>query len=85
MTKILITGAGGYIGSVASYMFLNRGYEVVGVDNFSKGFEEPLKLLQEKFSDRNFRYYKADIKDDLSLIFEKEKNINTVIHYAACC
>jgi len=38
--KILITGAGGYIGSVATYTFLQKGYEVVGSDNFSFGHEQ---------------------------------------------
>ena len=37
--KILITGAGGYIGSVATYTFLQKGYEGVGSDNFSFGHE----------------------------------------------
>jgi nucleoside-diphosphate-sugar epimerase len=30
--KILITGAGGYIGSVSTNLFLQNGYEVVAVD-----------------------------------------------------
>jgi nucleoside-diphosphate-sugar epimerase len=47
--KILITGAGGYIGSVAAYLFLQRGYQVVAVDNYSTGYRQPLELLQEKF------------------------------------
>lgn len=83
--KILITGAGGYIGSVATYLFLKKGYQVIGIDNFSTGYRQPLKILQEKFSSRKFRYYEIDLKDNLNPIFEKEKGIKGVIHYAASC
>ena len=85
MTKILITGSGGYIGSIATYLFLQKGYEVVGVDNFSKGFREPLEILQNKFTDRKIRFYDIDIREDLSAVFNIEKNIDAVIHYAALC
>lgn len=84
MSKILITGAGGYIGSVATDLFLESGYEVVGLDNFQTGYKEPLELLQKKYSGK-FRYFEADLKNDLSPIFEKETNINAVVHYAASC
>ena len=47
--KILVTGAGGYIGSVTTYLLLQKGYQIIAIDNFSTGFEGPLKLLQEKF------------------------------------
>ncbi|MEX1052605.1 MAG: UDP-glucose 4-epimerase GalE, partial [Patescibacteria group bacterium] len=83
MSKILVTGAGGYIGSIAVYQLLQKGYEIVGLDNFSRGFREPLELLKEKYSDSKLRYYNFDIKDDLSPLFEKEKGIDAVIHYAA--
>ncbi len=33
MAKILIVGAGGYIGSIASYLFLQKGHEIVAIDN----------------------------------------------------
>ena len=36
MGKILITGSQGFIGSYLCAEFLNKGYQVVGVDNFSK-------------------------------------------------
>jgi len=102
--KILITGAGGYIGSVAAYLFLQNGYEVVAVDNYSTGYRQPLEVLQKKFGSDSFRMYEADLKDDLSpipnqsrlnrdgtgsssldSIFEKEKDISAVVHYAASC
>ncbi|MDO8497593.1 MAG: UDP-glucose 4-epimerase GalE [bacterium] len=85
MAKILITGAGGYIGSVATYLFLQKGYEVVGIDNFARGFRQPLELLQSKFGEKQFRWYEADLKNDLSPIFEKEKGIQAVAHYGAFC
>lgn len=83
--KILITGAGGYIGSVATYLFLKHGYQVIALDNFSTGFRTPLKILQKKFSPANLRIYEKDLKEDLREIFEKERNIEIVVHYAASC
>lgn len=83
--KILITGAGGYIGSVATYLFLENNYEVIGLDNFSTGYQEPLILLQKKFGKNQFRYYNIDLRENLNFIFKKEKNITAVIHYAASC
>ncbi|MFZ6034752.1 MAG: UDP-glucose 4-epimerase GalE [Patescibacteria group bacterium] len=82
--KILVTGAGGYIGSVATQLFLKNGYEVVAIDNFATGYREPLELLKKNFPGK-FNYYETDLKGDLSPIFEKEKNISAVIHYAASC
>jgi len=84
MSKILITGCGGYIGSVAADLFLSHGYEVVGLDNFQTGYKGPLELLQKKYSGK-FRYFEADLKNDLFPIFEKETDISAVVHYAASC
>ncbi|MBI2051770.1 UDP-glucose 4-epimerase GalE [Candidatus Roizmanbacteria bacterium] len=83
--KILVTGAGGYIGSVAAYLFLQNGYEVVGIDNFSTGYRKPLELLQGKFGQEKLRYYEADLTRDFNFVFEKEKGIEAVVHYAASC
>lgn len=83
MSKILITGAGGYIGSNATYQLLQNGHEIVGVDNFLNGFKEPLDLLKKKFGEEKLRYYNFDVKGDLTPLFEKEKDIDAAIHYAA--
>ena len=83
--KILVTGAGGYIGSVASYLFLKKDYEVIAIDNFSTGYRQPLDLLQKKFGQNKLRIYEEDLKNDLSPIFDKEPGISAVIHYAASC
>lgn len=79
--RILVTGAGGYIGSITSDYFLAAGKKLVGVDNFSTGFEAPLQKLQEKFGPENFAYFNRDISGDLSDIFSKY-DISTVVHFA---
>lgn len=85
MKKILITGAGGYIGSVATYLFLQKDYEIIALDNLETGFKKPLELLQEKFGNEKLRIYEADLTKDIRDVFEQEKNIEAVVHYAASC
>ncbi len=86
MSKILVVGGGGYIGSVATYLLLQKGNEVVVVDNFSTGHELPLVFLKSQFKSK-LNYYKADLNDPSSLkpIFKKENGIDIVLHYAASC
>lgn len=83
--KIVITGAGGYIGSVATQLFLKRNFEVVAIDNFTTGFKEPLQILQKEFGADKIRYYEADITGDLNPIFDQEGMIDAVIHFSANC
>ena len=84
MSKILITGCGGYIGSVAADLFLKSGYQAIGLDNFQTGYKEPLEFLKNKYPNQ-FRFYEIDLTQDLSSIFKKEPEISAVIHYAASC
>lgn len=83
--KILVTGIGGYIGSIASDLFLSNDCEVVGLDNFSTGYRQPVELLQEKYGPDRFRFYETDLRRDLTPIFEKEPRIQAVVHFAAHC
>ena len=81
MSKFLITGAAGFIGSQLAYELYKRGEEVVLIDNFSYGSEDNLI-----FEDKDFRneIHKKDIRD-LSFMeesFSKEK-FDYIYHIAA--
>lgn len=79
-----MTGAGGYIGSIATYMLLEKGHTVVAVDNFSTGYTQPLDLLKKQYGD-GLRIYKADLQHNIESVFKQESQIDAVIHYAANC
>jgi len=83
--KILVTGVGGYIGSITAYTLLEKGYKVIGIDNFSTGFKQPLENLTQQFGHKQFKFYQADLLNDISFIFKKEKNIDVIIHLAGNC
>lgn len=84
MSKILITGAGGYIGSVTAHEFLEKGHSVVVVDNFTTGYRGPLEVLKEKFGEDKVKIYEADLSK-IGSVFSEEKDIEAVIHFAASC
>jgi UDP-glucose 4-epimerase len=83
--KILVTGTGGYIGSLAARRLLDAGLEVVGVDSCLRGFKQPMELLQQEFGKEKFRYYEVDIRHEIDSVFEKEDGIDAVMHFAALC
>lgn len=85
MSKILVTGAGGYIGSVTTYTLLQKDYQVVALDNFLTGFKKPLEVFKEKFGKEAITIYNADINSDLSKVLSENKDISAIIHFAASC
>ena len=41
--KVLVTGAAGFIGSFTSHRLLDRGDEVIGIDNLNDYYDVALK------------------------------------------
>jgi len=83
MKKILITGGGGYIGSHVAKLFLEKGFSVVVLDNFFRGYREPLHILSKI---GNIEVEEADLLDALAVrrVFQKH-DISAVLHFAALC
>lgn len=84
--KILVTGAAGFIGSMQGLRLLERGDEVVGIDNINDYYDVNLKLarLARLEAYPNFRFIKLDIADRqvMADLFAKE-NFQRVVHLAA--
>ena len=82
MSKILVTGGAGYIGSHTCVELLNAGHDVVVLDNLSNSSEESLKRVQILTS-KKLDFVEGDILDQhiLDHIFTTHK-IDAVIHFA---
>ena len=80
--RILVTGGAGYIGSHTCVELLDRGHEVVTIDNYNNASPESLVRVQE-IAGKQLRAYEGDVRDRalLSKIFEEQK-IDWVIHFA---
>ncbi len=82
-TRILLTGATGYIGSHTWLALLQAGFEVVGVDNFSNSSPEVLNRLRE-LSGKNPQFEKADVCDAAALAAVIDRHrVGAAIHFAA--
>ena len=85
-SKVILTGAAGFIGSHLAKRLLETGVEVVGIDNINDYYDVSLKYhrlsLLEKYE--NFTFIRCDIsnKDELTGIFEDHK-AEVVINLAA--
>ena len=82
MSKILVTGGMGYIGSHTVIELINKGYEPVIADNLCNskiGVLDRIKTI----TGVKPAFYKIDLKDKaaLSEVFKKEK-FDDVIHFA---
>jgi UDP-glucuronate 4-epimerase len=84
--KILVTGAAGFIGAELCAKLLERGDEVVGIDNLNDYYDVSLKTarLQLLADYRQFKFIKLDIADGpaLEALFCSEK-VQRVVNLAA--
>lgn len=84
--KVLVTGAAGFIGARLCGKLLERGDEVVGVDNINDYYDINLKTarLQLLVDHRRFKFIKLDIADGSALdVLFQEGSVQRVVNLAA--
>jgi UDP-glucose 4-epimerase len=72
--RVLITGAAGYIGSVATLVLREAGHEVIALDNLSQGHRDA--------TPEDVRFIQADVRD-IAKVLQSGDGIDAVIHLAA--
>ena len=86
MTKVLVTGAAGFIGFHLSGRLLGRGDRVVGLDNLNDYYDVQLKQdrLEQLQGQPGFSFHRLELADRVGLgqLFEKEQ-FDVVVNLAA--
>ncbi|WP_417850986.1 NAD-dependent epimerase/dehydratase family protein [Thalassoglobus sp.] len=79
MSKCLITGGAGFIGSHLTELLLNQGHEVIILDNFSTGQQNNLAHVQDH---PNLKMVTGSITDPI-LLSEAVIGVDVIYHLAA--
>lgn len=90
MSTILLTGGAGFIGSTTAEVLMNKGYDLVVIDNFNDYYDPALKrknvdICKEVAIKTNCQYelVEGDIRDrELMKKLFDEHQIDAVIHWA---
>jgi len=81
--KILVTGGCGYIGAHTIVDLLNAGFDVISVDNLSRGH---LRMLEgvEKITGKKVKNYNVDLRkmDYTEAIFMDNPDLTGIVHFA---
>ena len=84
--KVLVTGSAGFIGSSLSLRLLDRGDEVIGIDNHNDYYDPALKeaRLNRHLNHPNYKHIRMDIEDKeaVELLF-KDYQFEGVVNLAA--
>ncbi len=73
--KLLVTGGAGYIGSIVSRQLLDRGHEVVVLDNLERGHRAAVAP--------EARFVEADLRDQAQVSAAVGEGFDGVLHFAA--
>jgi len=84
MKKILVTGGCGYIGGHTIVDLVENGFDVISVDDLSRGSLQMLEGV-EKVLGRSIKNYRVNLCDmeDTEAIFIENPDIIGIIHFAA--
>jgi UDP-glucose 4-epimerase len=84
MSKVLVTGGCGYIGSHTIVDLIDNGFEVISVDNFSNSEETVLEGI-EAITGKRIKNYAIDLswQEATEQVFKEHPDIEGIIHFAA--
>ena len=76
MSRVLITGAAGFLGSHLCDRFYAEGYEVVGMDNL---LTDSLSNIEHLFKEKRFEFYHHDV----SKFVHVPGPVDYILHFAS--
>jgi UDP-glucose 4-epimerase len=76
MSKALVTGGAGFIGSNVARLLADEGYDVLVIDNLSSGYRKNLDPI------KSVRFTEADVRDETAVTRAME-GTEVVFHFAA--
>ena len=84
MSKILVTGGCGYIGSHTIIDLVENGFEVISIDNNVRSNPDILNIVT-KITGKKIENYALDLcdLDAIKTVFEAHQDIAGIIHFAA--
>ena len=85
MKKVLLTGAAGFIGAKTAHLLLDKGVEVIGIDNLNDYYDISLKKLRlSEITHSKFTFEAIDIEDKNALLkLFKNHQFDVVFNLAA--
>ena len=81
--KILITGIAGFIGSHTAERLINRGHEIIGIDNFSDYYQPEIKRkTADTLFHKGIKIIEEDLRED-KVYHTLPKDFDYIFHFAA--
>ena len=74
----MVTGCAGFIGYHLCKKLLDKGFEVYGIDNLSRGLKERV----DELTDLGLKFYKGDVRD-YNFINDVVSRVDVIAHLAA--